>query len=194
MASSVQAYRITITNSSGGVAPANGFVDNRKIENYGLIFNTTPAGLSLPLCEAKRRGNVRYSDIINQLQMVANCYVDPNSFVSNATAIAEATSFSFHLYAEQGANSFSTRDELIPGVTLTGPACIKRCVARALATRQFKQIDIIDPTSTTSVGTKGATTSVVRFGARIYSAPNFEIGPYVSNLISGEALAAVVAI
>lgn len=194
MASSVQAFRVTITNGSGGGAPADGFIDHLKIEQYGLNLNTTPMGLDLNACKAKRRGNVRYLEMINQLQMVANCYVDPNSYTSDATESAEANTYVFHLYAERGADSFVTADELSPGDTLTGDDCIKRCIGRALIADLFKQIDVVDPTSATTFGVKGSGTSVVRFGVRIYLADDFEIGSYAPDLATAEAQIAVLAI
>lgn len=194
MASSVQAYQVTLTNGNTNSSPSDGFVDNKKVENYGVNLATTPVGWSLTTSKAKRRGNLRYIEIINQLSMVANCYVDPNSFDSDATAIAEATSFAFQIYAEHGDASLVTEDELNPGEFLNGTDCITRCIARALNADLFKEIDVFDPSSADSIGTLGATTSVPRFGSHIYAASAFEVGAYEADLATAEGFVAVAAI
>jgi hypothetical protein len=190
MASSVQAYQLTITNgSSGNAVPADGFVDNRTLESYDLDLASTQASLTLALAEAKKRGNIRYTDIITQLQRVQNCYVDPHSFESDATALAEASSFAFQIYAEHGDAAWVTADELNAGQTLTSTACIVRCVARALALDEFQVAAIFDPTNATSVPT--GTTNVPRFGVRINVASDFEVGAYQSDLSIGASYVTV---
>ena len=85
MASSVQAYQVTIANSITGVAPGDGFVDPRRVEDYGLNFKTTPSGMTLALNKAKERGNWRWRAIFDQLGLVTNVYVHAPSIVSNGT-------------------------------------------------------------------------------------------------------------
>jgi hypothetical protein len=193
MASSVQAYQISIANTTV-IAPGNGFIDNLRIEQYGLNFETTPAGLTYLLSQAKRRGNMRYREIILQLSIVTNCYVPPQSIVSDATAITEATAFAFQIYIERGAGSLVTNDELNAGVQLTGVDCIVRCIARALALNLPIQTDVLDPTSATSTGVFGATASVPRYGSRINVASSFDVGPYATTLLLAEAQVTVAAI
>ena len=190
MASSVQAYGITITNGITGAAPADGFADPSRLENYGLDFKTTPSGLTLALCQAKRRGNLRWTEIINQLGMVTNCYVHRPSIVSDATAITEATSIAFQIYVQYGDDALITRDELVTGQTLRGIACIKRCIARGLAANLNRQINIFDSTSVAGAWGGGAG-SVPRTGERINVASAYPIAPYAS-IASAEALVAVV--
>jgi len=189
MASSVQAYAITITNGITGAAPADGFVDPSKLENYGLDFKTTPSGLTFALCQAKRRGNLRWTEIINQLGMVTNCHVHRPSIVSDATATTEATSVAFQIYVQYGDAALTTSDELVSGQNLSGIACIKRCVARGLAATLFRQIDIVDPTGMAGAY-GGGTASVPRIGSRINVASSYQIAPYAS-VGSAEALVAV---
>jgi hypothetical protein len=59
-----------------------------------------------------------------------------------------------------------------------------------------RAIDVYDPTPSTSVGVYGASTSVPRFGARIFVAnsqginafsPGFQIGPYANSIATADA-------
>jgi hypothetical protein len=191
MPSSIQAYSVSIANSKTTVAPADGFVDNKAIESFGVSLAVT-GSLSYPLCQAKMRGNVRYRAIIGQLQMVANCYVDAKSITSNSTAITEGATFGFQLYAEHGPESLSTADELVAGQRLIGHNCIKRCIARALSTSLVTNVLVYDPTSAVSLGALGATKSVPRFGMR--SNLGFAVDAYEPNLTSAAALVTVTVI
>jgi len=199
MPSSVQAYKIQITNSNRNVAPKDGFIDNLRIEDYATSgLETTPTGLTLVLSKAKRRGNLRYREIINQLGMVANCYVPAQSLptVSSSTGTlkSEPTSFTFQIYAEHGAASLITADELNPGQTLSSTACVKRCVARAMIADISRVVDVYDPTSAASTGTWGATASLPRFGHAVSSANAFEVGSYATGLALAEGMVTVTAI
>jgi hypothetical protein len=191
MASNVQAYSVSIANSKTTVAPADGFVDNKRVEHFGVSLAVT-GSLSYALCQAKVRGNIRYQAIISQLEMVANCYIDPKSITSNSTAIAEATTFAFQLYAERGAGSFDTADELVPGQRLLGHNCIIRCIARALSTNLVTNVLVYDPTSANSIGILGAAKSVPRYGMR--SNVGFLVNAYEPNLTNAAALATVTVI
>ena len=198
MASSIQVYSITITNSNSNSTPQDGFIDAKKIENYVTSLETTPMSLTLALCKAKRRGNVRYDEILRQIQLMANCYVTPLSVVATgASALLEASAFSFQIWAERGDGSLVTADESNPGQFLTSIAAIKRCIARALTSDLFKQIDIVDPTSADTLGVPGSTTSVPRQTIRILpDAANviLEIGAYADNLTDAAALVSVTAL
>ncbi len=189
MASSQTLYSITITNGNSNSAPKDGFVDNLKIENYNVSLVTTPVSLTLALAKAKRRANIRYREIINQLAIVANTYVVDNAITSDATYHSEATSFTFLIIIEHGDACLTTPDESNPGQFLTGTACITRCVARALTNDMIRQEDFLDPTDTTSTA---GTTSVIRYGTRIWPAVagtgsfEFEIGNYAADLPTAE--------
>lgn len=204
MASSIKYYTVVINNSISNASPSDGFIDNQKIEQYYAAaassgtpnpLETTPSGLTYALCQAKRRGNVRYHEIIRQIELVSNIGIDPNFITATGgTALLAPTAFNFQIMAQFGDGAFVTNDELTPGATLTGMACIARCIARALTVTLYKAIDIFDPTSTQSV--PATTTSVPRFGTRILVAnsqginaftPSFTIGPYATSLAAATA-------
>lgn len=190
MPSSVQAYQVTITNGNTNASPSDGFVDNKTLQNYDPDLQAATS-LTLDNCTAKRRGNWRWLEIVQQVQLVANCYVDPHSFDSDATAIAEATSFAFQFYAEHGDDSLITADELNTGSYLTSTACLVRCIARALTKDVFVEIDIFDPTKADSIGTLGAANSEIRWGIRISPAADFEVGAYEADLATAETFVTV---
>lgn len=177
MASSVQMYQVTITNGGGGGAPADGFVDPKRVEDYDFDSKTTPPGMTLELNQAKERGNWRWKEIFNQLGLISNVYVHAPSIISDGTAIAEPTSVSFPMSVQYGDDAFTTMDELTPGQTLTGVACIIRCIARALAADYFRHTDVFDPTGVAGAWEGGAA-SVPRYGVRIDVASSFQVGPY----------------
>jgi hypothetical protein len=194
MASSILAFNVTITNGNSNAAPADGFVDATKIEKYVTSLETTPSSLTLALCKAKRRANLRYIEIVNQLQRVANCYILPQSITATGgSATAEPSSFAFQMWAERS-DALVTADESNPGAYLSGTAAITRCIARALTLDLFKQVDVIDPTSSDTFGVYGATTSVPRQWVRtLPDAANaiLEVGPYANSLSSATALISV---
>jgi hypothetical protein len=279
MASSVQAYQITITNGLTNTAPNDGFIDSRTVQQYyggaaavivggittgtltvasvtsgalaigqalsgpglavGTVISagsgtswtitpspqtiasgtmitasvgleTTPPSLTYALSQAKGRGVLRYREIINQLGLVANCYVPLPSIVSNGgSALLEATSFAFQIYAEHGDASLVTLDELNPGLaaasgsnpfgypSLTSVACIQRCIARALTNTLYKELDVYDTTASDPLfgPTSTGAISVPRYGSRINVANSFAVGPYVpTGLLAANAYIAVAAI
>jgi hypothetical protein len=187
MASSTQKYSVRITNGVTGAAPADGFIDPKRLEVEA--YNQTPTGLTLALCQAKRRGNLRWAEIFNQIGLVTNCYLSHSSIVSDATFKTEPTSVSFVLFVEHGDDWLVTQDELTPGAVLTGVACLKRCIARGLATPLNRQIDIYDPTPVAGAW-GGGTTSVPRTGSRINPASGFTIAPY-ATISSAEGMITV---
>jgi hypothetical protein len=192
MASSVQCYSVSINNSLTNSTPSDGFVDNITIEKYEASMESTPSGLTLLLCKAKRRGNVRFRNIIQQIQLVANCHIPTNTITNgSATAKTEGTSFAFQVYAERGDASLITADELNAGQFLTSTTCLARCVARALIADTFQAIDVYDPTSADSLGTLGASQSAPRFASHIYAASAFEIGAYQADLATAQSYVTV---
>jgi hypothetical protein len=185
MASSISIYSVTLTNSISTAAPSDGFVDSMRIEDYyastSYALEGLPSGFSLLLSTAKRRGNLRYHEIIRQLELVQNVAIDPAAIVATgANAKTEPTAFSFQLVSLQGDAAWMTRNELVANTYLTGIACIKRCIARALSLSFSRETTIFDPTTATSAG--NSTTGIVRYGPRIDVAGSFVIGPYSSGV------------
>lgn len=192
MATSLQYYSVSILNSITGSTPADGFIDSKRIENYyssaSYLLETTPSSFTNLLSLAKRRGNIRYHEIIRQLQLVSNFWIDPNTLTgTSGTSLVEPTVFSFQMVAPSG--NWVTANESIVGTTLSGALCIKRCIARGLTADIFRQADIFDPTSAVSLPATNA--SVPRYGTRINVASSFEIGPYASSIAAAEALITV---
>lgn len=166
-------------------------------QTVGSEAMTSSAGLTWALCEAKRRGNIRYREIINQIQIITNAYVTSQPYnanpyvISDATATTEATSVEFRMIVEHGDASLITPDELNPGQFLYSVNCIQRCIARALTIDMFREYDIFDPTVSTTTGSWGSTYAVPRFGVRINPAADFEIGPYASSIAQANTLITV---
>lgn len=195
MASSLKFYTVTITNSITGTDPSDGFVDNTKVEQYlataGLTLETTPTGLTYALCKAKRRANVRYGEIIRQLELVQNVMIPPLSIAAPAgTYKTEPTSISFQIAAYDW--MWTTKDEENAGAVLTSTDCIMRCVARALIADLFVEIDVVDPTASAALyGGPTEAVSIPRGGPWINVASAFEVGPYADNIADAEAVISV---
>lgn len=176
-------YLISIANSTGA-APANGFVDNMKIEQYIAAGSSPTTYLQ---SQAKERANVRWQFTVEQILRMANCY--PSQMIATgASATAEANPFVFHVEVERGDSVLQTPDENNAGVTLTGLAALKRCVARALIEARTTNRDILDPTLGT---TPGNSTQAARYGIRVET---LVIGPAAANLTAAESLITVTAL
>lgn len=193
MSSSGSFYNIVITNANSSAdlaAPSDGFVDSMTLENYDVSLETTPNGLTFALSTAKRRANIRYREIILQMNFITNAYIMPATIVQTGGSITTPpTSIAFQLVIDHGDSSLYTADELNPGQFLSGVNALARMIARGLQYSQAPNgsfgnpiINIFDPTSAT---TPGNTTSVPRTGERIES---FTVGPLASNLTTAAAL------
>jgi hypothetical protein len=195
MASSLKFYTVTITNSIAGTTPSDGFVDNTKVEQYlanaSLTLETTPSGLTYDLCKAKRRANVRYGEIVRQLELVQNVMIPPLSISAPAGDYkTEPTSFTFQIAAYDW--MWQTKDEENAGAVLSSTACLKRCIARALIADLFIEIDVVDPTASVALyGGPTSPQSVPRGGPWINVASAFEVGSYAANIAAAEAVISV---
>lgn len=189
-------YHVTIA-ASNGTAPQDGFIDHRRIEailaspvgadgrNEASLDNLPP-DFTFAKSQAKRRGNVRYDEVVAQLGFVANMYA--------SSIVPGEASFAFDLLVEHGDGSLMTWDETAAParVLLTDPqAVIQRCVARALVLNTTVRADVLDPTPATSVGVYGATRSVPRFGVRWLT---LEVGALYPSLAAATAAVTVTAI
>jgi len=198
MTSSPSLYNISIAGTFGP-APSDGFVDALKIErwlanaigNDGIneaSLDNFGTAVTWAASQAKRRANVRYTQIVAQLGFVGNMYVS-NISAPGASAIASGSVFSFDVLVEHGDGSLQTWDELNPGTLLTNPATVlARAVSRALISNVVVQADILDPTPNTSVGVLGAANLVPRYGVRYES---LAVGPLFASLTSANASIAV---
>lgn len=199
MPSNFSAYNIVLTNQNTGsdlAAPSDGFVDPKSLTQYGVSLESTPTGLTLALSEAKRRANIRWGEIILQMNLITNCYIEANSIVaSGGTYNTAPVSVSFQVIVEHGDASLYTADELNAGSYLTGTAALTRMIARGL---QYVQVpngsfgdpiaNVFDPTSTTTYGTPGSTTSAPRTGERMMSLP---VGALASNLTTAAGIISI---
>lgn len=197
MSSSMQLYGITITNLFSNSAPADGFIDTATTEDYygaNGAYNgleTVPSGSTLITTTSKRRSNLRFQHLLQTVQLMGNCYVIPNSVVSDATPVAEASAFSFQLIVEHGPNSLQTTDETAPGTTLVGTAALVRALARGLSTPYVTASYVFD---STGIGTIGPNAAILapRFGDRIGGPGSFVVGKYAANLAAAVTCIAVV--
>lgn len=196
---SASLYDIVITNanySSDLSAPSDGFIDYNTLENYGVSLETTPSGLTFALSLAKRRANIRYGQLILQMNLITNSYIIlPTLSAPGATYKTSASSLSFQVMIEHGDTSLYTADELNAGQFLTGTAALTRMLARGIMFTQTlnsvygdPKINVFDPTSADTVGTPGSTTSVPRTGERINS---FAVGPLSDNLTDAGAMVSI---
>lgn len=176
-------YQVTISPPSGLSVPSDGFIDNTKIEQY--MPTTVPTNYAAS--QSKVRANLRYNLMINEIGMMANCYV--SSVVANgADANTPPSSFVFTLEVERGDGALMTWDELNPGTELSGIAAITRTIARALVANRTTNATIYDPSMLTTVGN---TKLWDRTGSRIDS---ITVGPLASTLAAASALVSITAL
>jgi hypothetical protein len=185
----MQLYGITITNAIGNAIPSDGFIDPTTTEAYygaNATYNgleSVNPGSTLITTTGKRRGNLRFQHLLQTVQLLGNCYVVPNSIVTNATAITEGSALSFQLIVEH-ADSLQTADETAPGITLFGSLALIRALARGLSTPYVTATYVFDPTWTSTVGEIWSLnpTHVPRFGDLIDGSGSFIVGPYAISL------------
>jgi len=195
MASSGSFYNIVITNAHSGsdqAAPSDGFVDFNSLAAYGESLES-PSGLTYALALAKRRANIRYQEIVLQMNLITNVYISPASLVATGGSYnTPPSSLSFQMIVEHGDTSLYTADELNAGSFLTGTAALTRMIARGLQYVQTPSgsfgdpiANVFDPTAADTFGTPGSTTSVPRTGERMVG---LSVGALASNLTTAGAL------
>jgi len=177
-------YRIVITGTTLP-APADGFIDGTRIEHYLPRTGEFPAGLTYDLCKAKRRANLRFMQVVANLDLIANVYVTAVE-APDASATTAPSSLTLDVAVERGDGVLLTPDELNPGQTLTGAAALKRAVARALIwAHEGRNIDVLDPTPSPA---RGNTNEARRVGHRIEP---LAVGALANDLTAAEALVTV---
>lgn len=199
MPNNFSAYNIILTNQNSGVdlaAPSDGFVDPNTLEQYGESLESTPSGLTFALSEAKRRANIRWGQVILQMNLITNCYIEPNSIVvSGGTYNAPPVSVSFQVIVEHGDSSLYTADELNAGSYLTGTVALSRMICRGLQYVQTPSgsfgdpiANVFDPTSSDTFGTPGSTTSAPRTGERMIG---LSVGSLASSLTAAAGIVSI---
>lgn len=135
-------YDVVITTLAGA-APADGFIDPKS--SYQYMDQDGDAPDSLAAAQAKFRANRRFKRLVNEVNGLGNAYLI-SAVTTGATADTAATSITIRFQIEHSFTP-STPDESNPGTTLTGPAAIKRAVARALVlTETNVRCEYYDPT------------------------------------------------
>lgn len=119
-------YRVEIDASGlGGAAPADGFVDHTKPEEYSAF----PTNNTLSL--QKERANMRWEEVVRQVsEKISPVYVLEIE-ATGADQDNPATLFSVTFGYDREEYIF-TEDEDNPGTTLSAVDAVKRWVARAL--------------------------------------------------------------
>lgn len=182
-------YTVTISAPSSNAPPSDGFVDPTRIEYYLDDLANPPASFTLAASQAKRRANLRYAFIIAQLGLMANIYVE--EFVAtNADASTAPSAVTFNIEVERGDGSLATHDETNPPAVLLGVDALVRCIARGMMENQTLEIDVFDPTKTTTTGPYGSTPAV-RFGTRIMP---LVVGPLATNLAAAQATITIISV
>jgi hypothetical protein len=155
-------YRVSIAGISG-TGDAAGFIDAKKVEYYMANGGAAPA--SLTTSTNKVRANVRFKDVVENLQLMGNVYV--SNVVANAATVDTAPSdISFTLESERGDETLITPDENTPGAYLTGANAIVRCVARGLTESRLNYVyPVYNPTLTTAAQNGGTSNAAVRIGS-----------------------------
>ena len=156
-------YRVDISAvGMGGAAPADGFIDNTKIEDY-MAAGSVPTTLVQSL--AKERANMRFQRVRESVDLLGNCYFT-NFTATGANSTAAATTFSVTVECEHGDQILTTADESNAGQPLSGIPALKRTVARAMISNVVQNRTYYDPTTS---GTTGNATNAVRDPAKLAS-------------------------
>lgn len=101
----------------------------------------------------KERATMRWDAVVFELGwLISPIMLGEIYKTGNLNGTAPVTTLSFTLGYDR-ANYLSMEDELNPGTQLTGTACIKRLIARALTQPYVGNQEIFDPTLTTSGNT-----------------------------------------
>lgn len=171
-------YTVTI-NGIGGSGDSAGFVDNKSVQQYmtsGFTSNSLNDSIN------KSRANIRFKNIIENLQSMGNIYIP--EVVSNGGINTAPTAITLTLEVERGDEMLITQDELNVGEYLYGTDAIARCVARGLMeTRSDYTYSVYDPTMTTANINGVNSGSAVRHGVFVTT---LNIGGLVESLPDGE--------
>jgi hypothetical protein len=136
-------YRVVINAAGlGGAAPADGFIDNKKVPQYIAEGSAAPTTLDQTI--AKERGNSRYEALVGSMSMTSNVIIS-NHVATGGSATATPTAFQFDVFLERG-------DDSIAVEALTGEDALKRLVARGIMIGRTDRTDYLDPTMSAAKG------------------------------------------
>lgn len=133
-------YRIEITNLTGA-EPKNGFIDDKKPEEYAVDTNFPT---TLAFSKAKERANMRWLLLIETLEERIAPIRIQNVVATGATEDAEATTFAFTITVDRP-EYLDTEDETSTPDRLQGADAVKRWVARSLIVDQKSNREIYNP-------------------------------------------------
>ena len=168
-------FTVTITAGAPIGVNGGGFIDNKKVEQYGLI-----GGLTFAECKDKKRANIRWANIIDAVTMDANCTVT-NIVKVGGTVDGAPTSIKFDLYYQQsGQPSTWSLGDVIVDI----PAVVN-LVANGMIFDLSGQTEVFDPTQTLPITDKFAPGGTI--------ASHLAVGARLESLITGKLAASLAA-
>jgi len=178
-------YRVSIA-AIAGTGDAAGFIDPTTVQTYmannGVAPTVPPS--TLTTSTDKVRANVRYKDVVENLQLVANMYVS-NIVVTGGTVDSAPSNVAFTLEVERGDSVLTTRDEANTAVEITGANAIVRCVARGLCESRINKLDAVyDPTLSTAAQNGSISNAAARVGLRLM---NFNVAALANSVTTASA-------
>ena len=164
-------FTVTITAGASIGVNGGGFIDNKKVEQYGLV-----GGLTFAQCKDKKRANIRWANIIDAVTMNSNCTIT-NIVKVGGTVTSAPTSIRFDLtFPYAGQPSTRSLGNIISDV----PAVVDM-VANSLIVDLTGQTEVFDPTLTVAINDKFAPGGVID--------PHLAVGPRIENLTTGKLAA-----
>ena len=179
-------YTLTI-NQISGTGDSDGFIDNQTVEQYiannGDIFPT-----SLTTSTNKVRANIRYKNVIQNIQLMGNVYVS-NVVTTGGDVNTPPTVITLVLESERGDETLITYDELNGNAIIFGANAITRCVERALV-ESFVNYTyaVFDPTLTQAPQNGGMANAFARHGTYVAT---FNANALTSSLTAGASSVSV---
>jgi hypothetical protein len=134
-----KSYSVSISNP-GLTGNANGFIDNKRIEQY------TPEEITVDQAIAKKRANIRYNAIIMGVGLVSNPTVD-NIVADGASEADEGSEFNMNMTFVSEESLAIIRDE----ERLEGVDALKRLIAEAISAPREATVDYYHATKLASV-------------------------------------------
>ncbi len=174
-------YRVSIAAIAGSGDSA-GFIDPKNVELY--MANGGAAPTSLTTSTNKVRANVRYKNVIENVQLMGNMYVS-NVVVTGGDVDTAPATVAFTLEAERGDSILTTRDDANTAIELSGANAIVRCVARGLCEARINKVSpVYDPTKTTAAQNGSVSNAAARVGMATLT---FNVGALANSVITASS-------